>query len=113
MLIWSEPFLRTDTLENGRETDVAVLLVDTQGTFDHETSKTESGCLFGLGSTVSYCVNSMSSILIEHNRSGLGQVAIVLNTLVAFTLEHNISVPAERTTTHSKPIFCYLASRRQ
>lgn len=49
MTVWSKPFMRT-----GRKNkEMAVLLVDTQGTFDHETSTYLQGSLFGLSTTVS------------------------------------------------------------
>lgn len=51
MSVWSKPFfIRTGP---GQDNNMAVLLVDTQGTCDHETSTQLQGSLFGLSTTVS------------------------------------------------------------
>lgn len=47
--IWSEPFVRRT--EDGK--DVAVLLVDTQGMFDNETSMGLTACIFAVSTLVS------------------------------------------------------------
>jgi atlastin len=47
--MWSEPFVRE--IENDRK--VAVLLVDTQGMFDNETSMALTACIFGLTTLIS------------------------------------------------------------
>lgn len=47
--MWSEPFLRRT--EDGK--DVAVLLVDTQGMFDNETSMGLTACIFAVSTLVS------------------------------------------------------------
>lgn len=47
--VWSEPFVRRT--ESGKE--VAVLLVDTQGMFDNETSMGLTACIFAVSTLVS------------------------------------------------------------
>lgn len=47
--VWSEPFVRRT--EGGKE--VAVLLVDTQGMFDNETSMGLTACIFAVSTLVS------------------------------------------------------------
>lgn len=47
--MWSEPFVRRT--EGGK--DVAVLLVDTQGMFDNETSMGLTACIFAVSTLVS------------------------------------------------------------
>mmetsp|Transcript_18770 Transcript_18770/g.31625 ORF Transcript_18770/g.31625 Transcript_18770/m.31625 type:complete len:435 (+) Transcript_18770:105-1409(+) len=49
--MWSEPFIR-QTKETGGE-DLAVLLMDTQGMFDNETTMTLTAQIFGLSTLVS------------------------------------------------------------
>ena len=56
--MWSEPFVRRT--EDGK--DVAVLLVDTQGMFDNETSMGLTACIFAVstlasGEWVRICTN--------------------------------------------------------
>ncbi|CAM9987697.1 unnamed protein product [Ectocarpus fasciculatus] len=53
MHIWSKPF--TKRTGRGKKNEMAVLLVDTQGTFDHDTSTLLQGSLFGLSTTLSSC----------------------------------------------------------
>ena len=48
--MWSEPFLRTP---KGSNEQVAVLLMDTQGMFDNETSMALTAQIFGLSTFVS------------------------------------------------------------
>lgn len=48
--MWSEPFLRTP---RGSSEQVAVLLMDTQGMFDNETSMALTAQIFGLSTFVS------------------------------------------------------------
>lgn len=48
--MWSEPFLRTP---KGLSEQVAVLLMDTQGMFDNETSMALTAQIFGLSTFVS------------------------------------------------------------
>ena len=48
--MWSEPFLRTP---KGSCEQVAVLLMDTQGMFDNETSMALTAQIFGLSTFVS------------------------------------------------------------
>eukprot|EP00903_Cladosiphon_okamuranus_P015166 g14023.t1 len=49
--VWSEPFVRRT--EDGKE--VAVLLVDTQGMFDNETSMGLTACIFAVSTLLSSC----------------------------------------------------------
>lgn len=53
MLVWSKPFIREVANRRGVLTKMAVLLVDTQGTFDSKTETKLEACLFGLSATVS------------------------------------------------------------
>lgn len=48
--MWSEPFVRKT--EGGKE--VAVLVVDTQGMFDNETSMGLTACIFAVSTLVSF-----------------------------------------------------------
>lgn len=49
--MWSEPFIRSDP--KNKKQKVAVLLMDTQGMFDNETSMTLTAQIFGLSTLVS------------------------------------------------------------
>ncbi|CAM9711949.1 unnamed protein product [Ectocarpus sp. 12 AP-2014] len=49
--MWSEPFVRR--MEGGKE--VAVLVVDTQGMFDNETSMGLTACIFAVSTLLSSC----------------------------------------------------------
>jgi len=49
--IWSEPFIRKTSATNGKE--VAILLMDTQGIFDNETTMTLTTQIFGLSTLIS------------------------------------------------------------
>jgi len=49
--MWSHPFLIGN--EDGDEPPVAVLLVDTQGMFDHETTMKLTACIFGFSTLLS------------------------------------------------------------
>ena len=49
--MWSEPFIRTSTASGGEK--LAVLLMDTQGMFDNETTMTLTAQIFGLSTLVS------------------------------------------------------------
>lgn len=49
--IWSEPFIRKTSATNGKE--VAILLMDTQGIFDNETTMSVTTQIFGLSTLVS------------------------------------------------------------
>ncbi|CAM9134863.1 unnamed protein product, partial [Hapterophycus canaliculatus] len=53
MMVWSRPFIREVNDGKGGRTKTAVLLVDTQGTFDHNMDRQLEACLFGLSTTVS------------------------------------------------------------
>ncbi|CAM9179942.1 unnamed protein product [Ectocarpus sp. 4 AP-2014] len=55
MMVWSKPFIREMKDGKGGRTKMAVLLVDTQGMFDHEMDQTLEACLFGLSTTLSSC----------------------------------------------------------
>ena len=53
--MWSEPFIRNLSNSNSK---VAILLMDTQGMFDNETSMALTAQIFGLSTFVSsYQVN--------------------------------------------------------
>jgi atlastin len=49
--MWSEPFIRTTSAAGGEK--LAVLLMDTQGMFDNETTMTLTAQIFGLSTLVS------------------------------------------------------------
>eukprot|EP00428_Durinskia_dybowskii_P063906 CAMPEP_0170381498 /NCGR_PEP_ID=MMETSP0117_2-20130122/14444_1 /TAXON_ID=400756 /ORGANISM="Durinskia baltica, Strain CSIRO CS-38" /LENGTH=654 /DNA_ID=CAMNT_0010637079 /DNA_START=66 /DNA_END=2030 /DNA_ORIENTATION=- len=49
--MWSEPFIRTTSASGGEK--LAVLLMDTQGMFDNETTMTLTAQIFGLSTLVS------------------------------------------------------------
>jgi atlastin len=49
--MWSEPFLRPTTTSSGEK--LAILLMDTQGMFDNETTMTLTAQIFGLSTLVS------------------------------------------------------------
>jgi hypothetical protein len=51
--MWSEPFFRTITGRDGGEETVALLLMDTQGMFDNETSMNLTAQIFGLSTFIS------------------------------------------------------------
>ncbi len=53
MTVWSQPFIREVDHGEGGRTKMAVLLVDTQGTFDHKMKLKLEACMFGLSTTVS------------------------------------------------------------
>jgi atlastin len=48
--MWSEPFIRTTTSSDEK---IAILLMDTQGMFDNETTMTLTAQIFGLSTLVS------------------------------------------------------------
>lgn len=49
--MWSEPFIRSTCSSNGEK--IAILLMDTQGMFDNETTMTLTAQIFGLSTLVS------------------------------------------------------------
>jgi len=53
MTVWSKPFTREVDNGKGGRKKLAVLLVDTQGTFDHKMELQLEACMFGLSTTVS------------------------------------------------------------
>jgi len=62
--MWSEPFVRK--VANGEE--VAVLLMDTQGMFDNETSMNLTACIFGLSTLLSsYQIYNVQNRIQEDN----------------------------------------------
>lgn len=62
--MWSEPFVRR--VANGEE--VAVLLMDTQGMFDNETSMNLTACIFGLSTLLSsYQIYNVQNRIQEDN----------------------------------------------
>lgn len=70
--MWSHPFIKTDT--NGRK--VAVVLIDTQGTFDNETTMSENATIFALSSVV-------SSVTIYNVSSRIGEDILQVNACPA------------------------------
>ena len=74
--MWSEPFLRRLP---GQERDVAVLLMDTQGMFDNETTMTLTAQIFGLSTLVSsYQVRLTPDTNWQH---GCVSLTIVVNSV--------------------------------
>jgi len=71
--MWSEPFFRTD--EEGRK--IAILLMDTQGTFDEHTTLTQNATVFAISSL-------LSSVLIFNVMKTVGE-----DTLQFFDLFSN------------------------
>lgn len=62
--MWSEPFIRTTA--SGE--DIAVLLVDTQGMFDNETTMGLTACIFGLSTLLSsYQIYNVDKQIQEDN----------------------------------------------
>ncbi len=59
--MWSEPIVRQITVNNNgikEKEDVAILLMDTQGMFDNQTTMTLTAQIFGLSTIISsYQVN--------------------------------------------------------
>jgi atlastin len=51
MWMWSEPFIREPKAAGGQR--IAVLLMDTQGMFDNETTMTLTAQIFGLSTLIS------------------------------------------------------------
>ena len=51
--MWSEPFIRRIKSSDGSTQEVAILLMDTQGMFDNETSMTLTAQIFGLSTFIS------------------------------------------------------------
>lgn len=58
--MWSEPFIRTSTTTGEK---LAVLLMDTQGMFDNETTMTLTAQIFGLSTLVSSYQVCVSNII--------------------------------------------------
>jgi len=62
--MWSEPFVRT----RADGTDMSVLLVDTQGMFDHETTMALTAAIFGLSTLLSsYQIYNVDKRIQEDN----------------------------------------------
>jgi hypothetical protein len=61
--MWSEPFIRTSKAAGGEK--LAVLLMDTQGMFDNETTMTLTAQIFGLSTLVSSFQVSKQALLCE------------------------------------------------
>lgn len=60
--MWSEPFIRATDSTNGEK--IAILLMDTQGMFDNETTMTLTAQIFGLSTLVSsFQVRALLSLL--------------------------------------------------
>jgi atlastin len=67
--MWSKPFFlpRTNTT-TGKQEDIAVLLVDTQGMFDHETTMGLTAAIFGLSTLLSsYQIYNVDKRIQEDN----------------------------------------------
>ncbi len=67
--IWSKPYIlpRTNP-KTGKEEDIAVLLVDTQGMFDHETTMGLTAAIFGLSTLLSsYQIYNVDKRIQEDN----------------------------------------------
>lgn len=63
--MWSQPFIRK---VHGQDSDVAVLLMDTQGMFDNETTMTLTAQIFGLSTLVSsYQIYNVDKRIQEDN----------------------------------------------
>lgn len=67
--MWSQPsFLRRSNHETGEDEDVAVVLVDTQGMFDHETTMSLTASIFGLSTLLSsYQIYNVDKRIQEDN----------------------------------------------
>ena len=67
--IWNEPhYLRRANPETGEEEDVAVILVDTQGMFDNETTMALTASIFGLSTLLSsYQIYNVDKRIQEDN----------------------------------------------
>mmetsp|Transcript_21916 Transcript_21916/g.40880 ORF Transcript_21916/g.40880 Transcript_21916/m.40880 type:complete len:587 (-) Transcript_21916:347-2107(-) len=67
--MWSHPsFLRRSNPETGEDEDIAVLLVDTQGMFDHETTMSLTASIFGLSTLLSsYQIYNVDKRIQEDN----------------------------------------------
>lgn len=71
--MWSEPFMRFSAIE-GKE--IAVLLVDTQGMFDNETTMSLTSCIFGLSTMISsYQIYNVEKRISEDNLQHLAMFA--------------------------------------
>ena len=70
--VWSKPFFRK--LANNEE--IAIILMDTQGMFDNETSITLTACIFGLSTLVSsYQIYNVQNRIQEDNLGHLAMFA--------------------------------------
>ncbi|CAM9666974.1 unnamed protein product, partial [Ectocarpus fasciculatus] len=76
MVVWSKPFIRRVKDGEGNHTEMAVLLVDTQGTFDHEMDTQLEACLFGLSTTLSSC--QIFNVKNQVQTDNLGSLAVFL-----------------------------------
>eukprot|EP00568_Trieres_chinensis_P012849 CAMPEP_0183294626 /NCGR_PEP_ID=MMETSP0160_2-20130417/2889_1 /TAXON_ID=2839 ORGANISM="Odontella Sinensis, Strain Grunow 1884" /NCGR_SAMPLE_ID=MMETSP0160_2 /ASSEMBLY_ACC=CAM_ASM_000250 /LENGTH=583 /DNA_ID=CAMNT_0025455979 /DNA_START=63 /DNA_END=1814 /DNA_ORIENTATION=- len=67
--IWSHPsFLRRSNPQTGEDENVAVVLVDTQGMFDHETTMALTASIFGLSTLLSsYQIYNVDKRIQEDN----------------------------------------------
>jgi atlastin len=87
--MWSEPFLRTP---KGSSEQVAVLLMDTQGMFDNETSMSLTAQIFGLSTFVSsFQVNLiLPSIRYLSYHFVFSLYIFILSTLQIYNVERRI-----------------------
>ncbi|CAB9515858.1 Atlastin-1 [Seminavis robusta] len=85
--MWNQPFF----LNGGK---LAVLLVDTQGMFDHETTMTLTTCIFGLGCLMSsYMIYNVDKRIQEDN----------LQHLALFTEYAKMAMASNETDRDKKP----------
>eukprot|EP00559_Dactyliosolen_fragilissimus_P009026 CAMPEP_0184865574 /NCGR_PEP_ID=MMETSP0580-20130426/18523_1 /TAXON_ID=1118495 /ORGANISM="Dactyliosolen fragilissimus" /LENGTH=660 /DNA_ID=CAMNT_0027364843 /DNA_START=41 /DNA_END=2023 /DNA_ORIENTATION=+ len=66
--MWSHPFFFTRPNEFGADEDIALLLVDTQGMFDHDTTMELTAAIFGLSTLLSsYQIYNVDKRIQEDN----------------------------------------------
>ena len=81
--IWSEPFF-LETAVDGKRKKVAVLLVDTQGMFDHETTMALTASIFGFSTLLSsYQIYNVDKRIQEDNLQQLALFSEYARTAVA------------------------------
>lgn len=73
--MWSKPYILPQTHSGGKE-DIAVVLVDTQGMFDHETTMELTASIFGLSTLLSsYQIYNVDKRIQEDNLQQLALFA--------------------------------------
>ena len=75
--MWSRPFfLRNNNSGNTSEPPLALLLIDTQGTFDHETTMSLTSSIFGFSSLLSsFQIYNVDKLIREDNLQNLALFA--------------------------------------